>query len=93
MIEERLEGPRLQTFDVFSVASETCQQALGLFRAVAYVDVNARGNLMQFAETVAVNRGVPLKVFDTVGEAEAWLMVDAGGQPGPAAEHHTPENL
>lgn len=43
------------------------------FEAIAFVDLNAQGDLMQFAETVAVNRGLPVNVFPTVAEAEAWL--------------------
>jgi hypothetical protein len=42
--------------------------------AIAYVDVHAEGNLMQFAETVAVNRGVRVAVFSTVADAAKWLM-------------------
>jgi hypothetical protein len=41
--------------------------------AIAYVDVNAQGPLMKFAEDVAVNRGVRVRVFGTVAEAERWL--------------------
>jgi hypothetical protein len=41
--------------------------------AIAYVDVNAQGSLMKFAEDVAVNRGVRVRVFGTVAEAERWL--------------------
>jgi hypothetical protein len=40
---------------------------------MACVDVNAGGELMRFAETVANNRGVPMNVFATVAEAENWL--------------------
>jgi hypothetical protein len=28
---------------------------------------------MKFAETVANNRGIPMNLFKTVAEAEAWL--------------------
>jgi hypothetical protein len=73
LIEERLEGPRLGTLDVFSVSSEGASKALGKLKAMAYVDINAEGNLMKFAETVAVNRGLPVRVFSTVSEAEKWL--------------------
>ena len=48
-------------------------RARGVFRNVAYVDVNSAGDLMKFAETVANNRGVPMTVFNTVAEAEQWL--------------------
>ena len=40
---------------------------------MAYVDVNAEGDLMKVAETVASNRGLPMTVFATVPEAENWL--------------------
>ena len=59
LIEERLEGRRLGTLDVFKIVSEGSSRAPGMFDAIAYVDVNAAGDLMQFAETVA--------------DAEQWL--------------------
>ena len=74
LIEERLEGPRLDTTDVFMIASGQNMQAARTLEAIAYVDVNAKGRLMQFAEDVAVNRAVPVKVFATVAEAERWLV-------------------
>ena len=77
LIEERLEGRRLETWDVYQIASDNSALARGFFRSVAYVDVNASGELMKFAETVANNRGVPMMLFATVTEAEAWLA----GQP------------
>jgi hypothetical protein len=79
LIEERLEGPRLGTFVVFDIASKGSKQAFGKMKAIAYVDVNAEGDLMHFAETVAVNRGLPIAVFPTVAAAEAWLLQLAGG--------------
>ena len=74
LIEERLEGPRLGTFDVYSIASLIAIESMGKIKAVAYVDINAEGNLMHFAETVATNRSLPVKVFSTVAEAEKWLQ-------------------
>lgn len=73
LIEEKLEGRRLETWDVYHIASDNSTLARGFFRTVAYVDVNAGGELMKFAETVANNRGVPMRLFTTVAEAEAWL--------------------
>lgn len=29
---------------------------------------------MQFAETVAVNRGIPVQAFSSVTDAERWLL-------------------
>ena len=37
---------------------------------------------MQFAETVAVNRRVPVAVFSNVEDAEQWLLNE--GRPYPA---------
>ncbi|MBI4809837.1 MAG: hypothetical protein HY799_12915 [Nitrosomonadales bacterium] len=73
LVEERLTGPRIDMMSVFQVASEGGTRAQGLFSAIAYVDMNAEGDLMQFAETVATNRFLPLKVFSTVRDAEDWL--------------------
>jgi hypothetical protein len=74
LIEERLEGPRLSTFPVYKVVSEGSERARGLLHAIAFVDVNAEGHLMEFAETVAVNRGLPIAMFATVAEAREWLL-------------------
>ena len=74
LIEERLEGPRLKTINVFDIASKESQRAIGVLRAIAFVDINSEGDLMGFAETVAFNRGLPVRTFSTVGEAERWLM-------------------
>ena len=79
LIEERLEGPRLRTFDVFGIASHGGEAGPGLLRAVAYVDVNAQGDLMRFAEDVLVNRGMPMRLFATVQEAEEWLAHPSPG--------------
>lgn len=73
LIEENLVGRRLETWDVYQIAAEGSARTRGVFKSVAYVDVNAGGELMKFAETVANNRGLPLTVFATVAEAEQWL--------------------
>ena len=80
LIEERLVGPRLNTVEVFSMVSQGAKRFLGHLRALAYVDTNADGPLMQFAETVAINRGIPVQVFSSVAQAEQWLshLIDSG---------------
>ena len=74
LIEERLDGPRLSTIDVFEIAASRGGKPLVPIKAIAYVDVNREGPLMQFAEDVAVNRGVPVTVFGSVAEARDWLL-------------------
>jgi hypothetical protein len=78
LIEERLAGPRLQAMDVFTISAEGSMKVLGIFEAIAYVD-EAMDELRDFVETVAVNRGLPIAVFATVAEAEAWLDIHAAG--------------
>jgi hypothetical protein len=74
LVEERLEGPRLSTMDVFDLASMGGARPIPAVKAIAYVDVHAASDMMQFAETVAVNRGFPMKAFAAVAEAEEWLV-------------------
>ena len=73
LIDERLEGPRLDAMDVFAIASNGSMDALGELDAMAYVDRDM-GPMAEFAETVAVNRGMPVAVFGEVAEAEEWLL-------------------
>jgi hypothetical protein len=73
LIEERLDGPRLGMLDVFQIVEDESNKAKGFFKAIAYVDINARDDLMKFAEDVGVNRSMPLNVFPTVAEAEKWM--------------------
>ena len=74
LIEERLDGPRLDIMTVFHIAAEGSKNARASFDAIAYVDVNAENNRMKHAETVAVNRGVPVRVFVSVVDAEKWMQ-------------------
>jgi hypothetical protein len=82
LIEERLVGPRLGAFEVFSMVSKGTARYRQAVEALAFVDVNAEGNVMRFAEEVAVNRGFPVRVFPTVAAAEQWLLHGlAGARP------------
>jgi hypothetical protein len=74
LIEERLQGPRLDTLSVFQIAARGSSGVEHLFEAIAYVDANAEGDLMEFAETVAVNRELPVAVFGSVDNAREWLI-------------------
>jgi len=74
LIEERLMGPRLGTMEVFTMVTSGSKRFHGLLEALAFVDVNADAGVMRFAEDVAVNRGIPVKVFRTIDGAEKWLQ-------------------
>ena len=74
LIEERLDGPRLGMIEVFGMVSKGSARFQRTLEAMAYVDLNAEGDVMRFAEDVAVNRGFPAKVFPTVAAAKEWLL-------------------
>jgi hypothetical protein len=74
LIEERLDGARLELLEVFRIVAEMGGLVRGKLDAIAYVDVFAQGDMMSFAETVAVNRAVPAMVFTTVEEAVRWIQ-------------------
>lgn len=78
LVHERLEGPRLSPMEVFSLASEGSHEALGVFEAVAYVD-ESMGDTLEFAETVAVNRGMPLAMFKNLDAARKWISKRESG--------------
>ncbi len=76
LIEEHLDGPLLRMTDVFEVISGISTKALGSMEKIAYVDVNMDSDARKFAETVAVNRSLPVTVFSTVADAEKSLLDD-----------------
>jgi len=75
LLEEHLIGPSLGMVEAFEIVSEGSATARSLVQQIAYVDTNPEhdSSLLDFVETVAVNRGVRVRVFATVREAEAWL--------------------
>lgn len=59
-------------------------QAATAVTAIAYVDTNPEHDrqLQRFVESVALNRGLLVKMFATVAQAAAWLE---GGAPAPVS--------
>lgn len=82
LIEEKLDGRRLDELEIFSLIAEGSAEALGVFDAIAYVDEQQDFEIVKFAETVAVNRGIPVVVFSSVADAENWLRHRAEDSPG-----------
>jgi hypothetical protein len=73
LLEMNLAGPSLETGSVFSVISKSAPAGL-MLRRVAYVEPPPReAARAQFAETIAKNRGVNVRLFRDVAAAEAWL--------------------
>jgi len=75
LVEENLEGGGLDLGDIFGVVAEGSRSVWPVVQRIAYVDVNRHHDLrnMKFAETVAVNRSVNVRVFADVPAAETWL--------------------
>lgn len=75
LIVENLSGPSLKLSDIYSLVAGRSEQAARIISRIAYVDINHQHNPsdMEFAEDVAVNRGIAIKVCPTVQAAEEWL--------------------
>ena len=75
LIEENLKGPSLGAGVIYNIVTEAGNQVWPVVRRIAYIDVNPAHNTrsMQFAETVAVNRGVNVRLFSSVVDAQKWL--------------------
>ena len=76
LIEENLQGFSLKVTDIFQIASEACKDVAPVLNRVAYVDMNPehRPEPMKFAENVATNRAINLRIFSNLAEAERWLV-------------------
>ncbi|HSP06896.1 MAG TPA: hypothetical protein VLR94_06940 [Acidobacteriota bacterium] len=74
LIDENLQGDPLSMIDVYHViakGSEMAKQPI----VVAFVDENPRSaRNLEFAENVAFNRGLNLRVFPDHQKAEAWIQ-------------------
>ena len=77
LLEEHLTGPSLDPLEIYQVSAGAVPGFASL-RRMAYVDTVAEhdAGLMEFAETVAVNRGGHVQVFRTVEEARAWMETE-----------------
>jgi len=82
LIEENLEGPRFDEMEIFALITGNSADSLGYFEALAYVDLQQDFEVVKFAETVAVNRGIPIAVFSSVADAENWIRHRHDGQSG-----------
>ena len=78
LIVENLSGPSLDTFSIYNLVASRSEQAAHIVRRLAYVDINPEHSAkdMEFAEDVAVNRGISVKVCPTIHAAEEWIERD-----------------
>ena len=73
LLEIQLSGPSLNTASVYDVITQKVEDGRKL-RKIAYVQpVTDDPAIPYFAETVAMNRGVNVRLFLSVAAAEEWL--------------------
>jgi hypothetical protein len=84
LIETRLQGPHLALWEIFEIAAEHSKFDMGRFDAIAYVDADAPAGLLTFIQNVSRNRGLPLRVFNSVATAEQWLVTKLAKRSSPA---------
>jgi hypothetical protein len=76
LMEMSFAGAGFDFSTIFTIISERAPLGMNL-RRVAYVESSAeQAPRAGFAETIAVNRGVNVKLFRTLAEAERWLTQD-----------------
>jgi hypothetical protein len=73
LLEMQLSGPSLSTSEIFRVISQRSRDGAAL-RKIAYVEASmSEAAKARFAETVAINRAVNVRLFEDVAEAARWL--------------------
>ena len=73
LLEVNLVGPSLDATSIFRVVSQRSGDGLKL-RKIAYVDASSRDpEKKRFAETVAINRGVNVRLFQDLAKAKEWM--------------------
>lgn len=75
LLEMAFTGRSLGVGSVYSVIAERSLDGSKLAR-IAYVDANPEhtGDMAEFAEMVARNRGVNVRLFTDLAQAERWLQ-------------------
>jgi hypothetical protein len=77
LLEMNLSGPSIGSANIFNVIAQRSADGAKL-RKIAYVDrIERDPEKVRFAETVAVNRGVNVRVFPDIEAAGRWLVEDA----------------
>ena len=72
LLEMNFSGPSLDTFAVYQIISARSPEGAMLSR-IAYVEASPEEEKAEFAETVALNRSVNVRLFPDVASAAAWL--------------------
>ena len=73
LLDMQLHGPNMNTTNIYEVISQRATAGSTL-RKIAYVPYRGGDpSMAHFAETVAINRGVNVRLFESVAAAEHWL--------------------
>jgi hypothetical protein len=75
LIEENLSEPSLNLINMYQIIHTAKRTVLALPYRIAYVDINHQHNhtSLRFAETVALNRWIKMKLFTNINDAEERL--------------------
>ena len=74
LLDVNLEGPSLDMGAIFNVITQRAP-AGGTLRKIAYLEATPNNpTRARFAETVAINRGVNVRLFDDAEAAKRWLL-------------------
>jgi len=75
LIVDRMSGLQSSTVDVYELVSEYSAKGFYKLEKVAYCDLagDPENDIGWFAETVALNQGVNIKLFRNLEKAEEWL--------------------
>ena len=73
LLEGKFDSGSIHDLQMFQFIVERSPHALGFYQAFAYVDAALSQEAQLFAETAAVNRGIPVRVFAKAGDAVAWI--------------------
>ena len=84
LLEMHLGNADLDSSAIYRVVLQRAAEGARL-RRIAYVETGmVSAAKSRFAETVAVNRAVNVRLFPTLGEARAWLEAEPpSGAPSP----------
>lgn len=79
LVVVNLHGPSMSLLDVYKAVAEGSDQSAGIGMRCAYVDLvpEHSAETMHLAEAIAATRGIPVRTFRDVAEAESWLLGSA----------------
>jgi hypothetical protein len=74
LLDMRFVGPPMNFGSVYAVVAERSSDG-SMLKRIAYVDANPENaaGTSEFAELAAVKRGVNVRLFGTIAEAQRWL--------------------